>query len=119
MRIWAANKSGRARLARCAHLVPDCPTSLPKESSSTGWSQNHAVRLHPRGRSSRSRMNIVVFPSPYKHKMPGTGPVAVFFFHRSPIYYFLQETKREVPNYFASSANEMSSEITISTEANH
>src|SRR5436309_15104852 len=49
-------------------------------------------------------MNIVVFPSPYKQKMPSTGPFAVVFLRRSLIYYFLQETEREVPNYFASSA---------------
>jgi hypothetical protein len=56
-------------------------------------------------------MNIVVFPLPYKQKMPSTGPLAVVFLHRSLIYYFLQEIKREVPNYFGSSAKE----ITVQT----
>src|SRR5438094_1551321 len=48
-------------------------------------------------------MNIVVFLSPYKQKMPSTEPSAVVFLRRSLIHYFLQETKREVPNYFQSS----------------
>jgi len=48
-------------------------------------------------------MNIVVFLSPYKQKMPSTEPFAVVFLRRSLIHYFLQETKREVPNYFQSS----------------
>src|SRR6266481_1304254 len=72
MRKSVANKSGKVRRAHRELFALHSRGARPKGSSSTGSLQTHAVRLYPRDRSSRSRMNIVVLPHTHKHKVLST-----------------------------------------------
>src|SRR5882757_6685989 len=60
--------SGKVLPARRELFALHSPGWRLKGSRSSGWSRTRAVYCHPAGRSSRSRVNIVVLALPYKHK---------------------------------------------------
>src|SRR5437899_1068320 len=60
--------SGKVLPARRELFALHSPGWRLKGSRSSGWSRTRAVYCHPAGRSSRSRVNIVVLELPYKHK---------------------------------------------------
>src|SRR5262245_52095689 len=72
--------SGRARPALRAPFVLVSPNWRRKGSRSSGWLRTRAVRLRAALLGFHSRVYILVFPWPYKHKMSGTRPLAFVFF---------------------------------------